>query len=188
MIQDSTAEMRARPTPATRFRPRPGGRPAQPAFSYLMNHDPEVDWFEIISENFIDNYGYARRVLERLASVRPVVMHGVSLSIGSGSSGLGLPEEVEIARGVYPACMDLRSACAGRGLRASIRTTSCLCRSMRRACVTWPNASGRCRTFSKEPLVLENPFKLSGVQGIPIAECDFLSELALETGAGCCLT
>ena len=25
-----------------------------------MNHDPEVDWFEIISENFIDNYGYAR--------------------------------------------------------------------------------------------------------------------------------
>ena len=52
-------------------------------FSYLMTHDPEVDWFEIISENFIDNYGYVRRVLERVASVRPVVMHGVSLSIGS---------------------------------------------------------------------------------------------------------
>ena len=33
-------------------------------FSYLMNHEPEVDWFEIISENFIDNYGYARNVLK----------------------------------------------------------------------------------------------------------------------------
>ena len=52
-------------------------------FAYLMGHDPAVDWFEIISENFIDNYGYARRVLERVAAARPVVMHGVSLSVGS---------------------------------------------------------------------------------------------------------
>ncbi|MCA1614813.1 MAG: DUF692 domain-containing protein [Acidobacteria bacterium] len=52
-------------------------------FPHLMRHDPEVDWFEIISENFIDNFGYARRVLERVAALRPVVMHGVSLSIGS---------------------------------------------------------------------------------------------------------
>src|SRR5438309_7432438 len=42
-----------------------------------------VDWFEIISENFIDNYGYARHVLEHVATRCPVVMHGVSLSIGS---------------------------------------------------------------------------------------------------------
>lgn len=48
-----------------------------------MSHEPDVDWFEIISENFIDNYGYARRVLEHVTSIRPVVMQGVSLSIGS---------------------------------------------------------------------------------------------------------
>jgi uncharacterized protein len=42
-----------------------------------------VDWFEIISENFLDNEGYGRAVLEHVRARRPVVMHGVSLSIGS---------------------------------------------------------------------------------------------------------
>ena len=55
-------------------------------FPHLMRIDPSqwgVDWFEIISENFIDNYGYPAHVLDRIAAHRPVVMHGVSLSIGS---------------------------------------------------------------------------------------------------------
>ncbi len=52
-------------------------------FPYLMRNDPEVDWFEIISENFMDNHGYARHVVEHICAIRPVVMHGVSLSIGS---------------------------------------------------------------------------------------------------------
>ena len=53
-------------------------------FPYLLhNDDPLVDWFEIISENFMDNFGHARYALERIAEKRPIVMHGVSLSIGS---------------------------------------------------------------------------------------------------------
>ncbi|HEV7241158.1 MAG TPA: DUF692 domain-containing protein [Thermoanaerobaculia bacterium] len=52
-------------------------------FSYVLEHQPPVDWFEIISENFIDNRGWARHVLDRVAERYPVVMHGVSLSIGS---------------------------------------------------------------------------------------------------------
>ncbi len=64
-------------------------------FSYLMRHEPQVDWFEVISENFIANYGYARRVLERVASLRPVVMHGVSLSIGSAD-----PLDLEYLKGL----------------------------------------------------------------------------------------
>ena len=42
-------------------------------FPYLMEHGPRgIDWLEIISENFIDNHGYARHVLERLrAESRP---------------------------------------------------------------------------------------------------------------------
>src|SRR3954467_7523598 len=52
-------------------------------FPYLMRNDPEVDWFEIISENFMDDFGYARHVLEYVAALRPIVMHGVSMSVGS---------------------------------------------------------------------------------------------------------
>lgn len=52
-------------------------------FSHILEHRPEVDWFEIISENFMDSNGRPRAVLEQIAEHYPIVMHGVSLSIGS---------------------------------------------------------------------------------------------------------
>jgi uncharacterized protein (UPF0276 family) len=42
-----------------------------------------VDWFEAISENFMDSGGRSRYVLDRIAERYPVVLHGVSMSIGS---------------------------------------------------------------------------------------------------------
>ncbi len=44
---------------------------------------PDVDWFEIISENFMVQGGNPRRVLRAVSDHYPVVMHGVSMSIGS---------------------------------------------------------------------------------------------------------
>lgn len=52
-------------------------------FSHILKNQPAVDWFEIISENFMDSGGRPRYVLEQIAERYPVVMHGVSLSIGS---------------------------------------------------------------------------------------------------------
>jgi uncharacterized protein len=52
-------------------------------FGYILEHWPAVDWFEIISENFMDSRGRPRWVLEQVAERYPVVMHGVSMSIGS---------------------------------------------------------------------------------------------------------
>jgi uncharacterized protein (UPF0276 family) len=52
-------------------------------FPYILQNHPEVDWFEIISENFMDSGGRPRYVLEQIADRYAVVMHGVSLSIGS---------------------------------------------------------------------------------------------------------
>lgn len=52
-------------------------------FEYILEHQPCVDWFEVISENFMDSQGRPRHVLEQIADRYPVVMHGVSMSIGS---------------------------------------------------------------------------------------------------------
>ncbi len=49
----------------------------------ILERQPKVDWFEIISENFIDSGGRPRYVLEQIAERYPIVMHGVSMSIGS---------------------------------------------------------------------------------------------------------
>lgn len=52
-------------------------------FAYLEENEPGVDWFEAIPENFMDSHGRARHVLELIAARYPVVLHGLSLSIGS---------------------------------------------------------------------------------------------------------
>jgi uncharacterized protein len=52
-------------------------------FQHILAHTPNVDWFEIISENFLDCGGRPRYVLDQVAERYPVVMHGVSMSIGS---------------------------------------------------------------------------------------------------------
>ena len=42
-----------------------------------------ADWFEVISENFMIAGGRPLRVLEQVRADYPIVLHGVSLSIGS---------------------------------------------------------------------------------------------------------
>src|SRR5918994_1032716 len=52
-------------------------------YPYILENHPKVDWFEIISENYMDSRGRPRYVLDQIAERYPIVMHGVSLSIGS---------------------------------------------------------------------------------------------------------
>jgi uncharacterized protein (UPF0276 family) len=66
---------------------------------------PDVDWFEVISENFMVRGGRPLQVLERIRQRYPVVLHGVSLSIGSTdplSTGY-LHQLKELARRIEPA-------------------------------------------------------------------------------------
>lgn len=44
---------------------------------------PDIDWFEIISENYMIDGGKPIECLEKILEDYPVVQHGVSLSIGS---------------------------------------------------------------------------------------------------------
>ena len=78
--------------------PAPAAARAMPHFRYLghgiglrpehyqavlAEADAPVDWFEIISDNFLVPGGNPRRVLRGVRERTPVVMHGVSLSLGS---------------------------------------------------------------------------------------------------------
>lgn len=49
----------------------------------VVEEHPRIDWFEVISENFMVPGGNPRRVLRAVRERYPVVMHGVSLSLGS---------------------------------------------------------------------------------------------------------
>ena len=43
-------------------------------FEHILSEWPEVDWFEAISENFMDSGGKPRYVLNQIAERYPVVM------------------------------------------------------------------------------------------------------------------
>lgn len=49
----------------------------------ILDGNPQVDWFEVISENFMVAGGQPLSILDRIVERYPVVMHGVSLSIAS---------------------------------------------------------------------------------------------------------
>ncbi len=52
-------------------------------FHHVLEQRPPVDWFEVISENFLVAGGKPRYYLQAIREHYPMVMHGVSLSIGS---------------------------------------------------------------------------------------------------------
>lgn len=54
-----------------------------PHYEDIFREKPDIDWFEIISENFMVDGGKPLENLERILERYPVVQHGVSLAIGS---------------------------------------------------------------------------------------------------------
>lgn len=52
-------------------------------YGHILEHHPPVDWFEIISENYMHTEGRPLYLLDQVAERYPIVLHGVSLSIGS---------------------------------------------------------------------------------------------------------
>jgi uncharacterized protein (UPF0276 family) len=153
-------------------------------FEYIIREHPPVDWFEIISENFLDSKGWPRHVLSLIAERYPVVMHGVSLSIGSSD-----PLDVEylgklkrLAAEIHPRWISDHLCWTG----ILGRTTHDLLpiplneESLR-------HVVSRIRVvqeFLERPLVLENPSTYVRFAADTLTEWEFLSAMTAETGCG----
>ena len=51
-------------------------------YSHILETNPAIDWFEIVSENYMVAGGRPLMYLDKIRADYPLVMHGVSLSIG----------------------------------------------------------------------------------------------------------
>jgi len=71
----------------------PGNLPPRPDLGFglglrpdhydtILAERPAVDWFEVLSENYMVGGGKPLSYLDKIRAHYPVVMHGVSLSIG----------------------------------------------------------------------------------------------------------
>ncbi|QMT60670.1 DUF692 domain-containing protein [Legionella sp. PC997] len=52
-------------------------------YQYILEHTPPIEWFEILTENYLVDGGNPLHYLDKVRENYPIVMHGVSLSIGS---------------------------------------------------------------------------------------------------------
>lgn len=52
-------------------------------YEAILSENPRLDWLEILTENYLVPGGKPLYFLEKFRSLYPMVMHGVSLSIGS---------------------------------------------------------------------------------------------------------
>jgi uncharacterized protein (UPF0276 family) len=153
-------------------------------FPYILSENPQVDWFEIISENFMDSGGRPRYVLEQIAECYPVVMHGVSLSIGS-TDPLNfeyLTKLKRLAAAVKPLWVSDHLCWTGvLGLNAHDLLPIPLNEETLRHVVE------RVRTvqdFLERPLVLENPSSYVTFAGSTMSEWEFLTRMAADADCG----
>lgn len=162
-----------------------GLRPAH--FPHLMRTPPaawDVDWFEIISENFLGNFGYAAHVLDHIAAHRPIVMHGVSLSVGS-TDPLDwdyLRTLRELAERLHPVWISDHLCWTGV---AGINTHDLLPLPLTEASLA--HVADRVRAvqnFFGRPLILENPSSYLEFACSTMPEWEFLTRLTEITGCG----
>jgi len=153
-------------------------------FPHILEHKPEVDWFEIISENYMDSGGRPRWVLDQIAERYPVVMHGVSLSIGS-TDRLDfeyLGKLKRLAAAVHPLWISDHLCWTGvLGVNAHDLLPIPLNEQ------TLAHVVGRVRQVQdtlERPLVLENPSSYVTFAGSTMSEWEFLSRMAEETDCG----
>jgi uncharacterized protein len=153
-------------------------------FNHLLQQPPQVDWFEIISENFIDDYGFARHVLMHVRKQAPVVMHGVSMSIGS-TDPLDfnyLKKLKDLAAIIEPSWISDHLCWTG-----VLHTNTHDLLPMPLTEESLDHVTSRVlqvQDYLKRPLVLENPSTYLQFKASTLQEWEFLSAMAKRTGCG----
>ncbi len=154
-------------------------------YSAILSGRPDVGWFEIISENYMQTAGRPLHIVDQIAERYPIVMHGVSMSIGS----------VDPLDRAY-----LRELKALRDRIGAVWVSDHLCWTGAHATNTHDllpmpytdeslaHVVARVRQVQdilEAPLLLENPSSYVEFTGSTYAEYDFLAALAEE--ADCAL-
>lgn len=153
-------------------------------FDAILSAEPQDLWFEAISENFMDSGGRPRAIINAVAERYPVVLHGVSLSIGSTdpldraylASLKRLADEVRPAWVSDHLCWTGVNGHNSHDLLPMPLTEESLAHVAARV--------RQVQDMLERPLILENPSSYVRFAQSTMDEPDFLRALADETGCG----
>jgi len=153
-------------------------------FPHILSQTPRIDWFEVLSENFMDSGGRPLWVLDQIAERYPVVLHGVSLSIG-GSDPLDF--------GYLEKLKALAARTRARWVSDHLCWTGIMGRNVHDL-LPMPYSEEALRhttervkvvsDFLERPLVLENPSSYLEFASSTMPEWEFLARLAEDADAG----
>ena len=154
-------------------------------YKQIVDEHPPVDFFEILTENYLGTQGRQVWYLEQVAEHYPIVMHGVSMNLGSADPlDLDYLAQVkELARRVKALWLGDHVCFTGvAGLNShdllplpyDERTLRHMVRKVKQA-----------QDFLERPLVLENPSTYVTFRQSTMGESEFIGRLAQE--ADCAL-
>ena len=153
-------------------------------YAHILEKWPPVAWFEIISENYMHTAGRPIHILEQIAERYPIVMHGVSLSIGSTD-----PLDWDYLRELKA----LRDRIGARWVYDHVCWTGVAARNTHDL-LPMPYTEEALRhmvarvrqvqDFLGAPLILENPSSYVEFAGATMREWEFIAALAREADCG----
>jgi uncharacterized protein (UPF0276 family) len=153
-------------------------------YAHLLEHEPDVGWFEILSENYMQTAGRPLYFLDQIAEKYPIVMHGVSMSIGSTDP---------IDRTYLAELRALRDRTGARWISdhlcwtgvAGKNTHDLLPMPYTEEALLHTAARVReVQDFLGAPILLENPSSYVEFAGSSMTEWEFLANLAREADCG----
>jgi uncharacterized protein len=154
-----------------------------PHYADFIEHAPrEVDWLEIISDNYLEPGGKPLHFLDRIRRDYPMVMHGVSLSIG-GTDPLDLAYLARLknlAARIEPAWMSDHLCWTGTsGLNLhDLLPLPYSHEALRHVC----DRIHQVQDFLGRALVIENVSSYVRFSADEMSEWEFLAELVKHSG------
>jgi hypothetical protein len=153
-------------------------------FASFLEGRPPVGWVEVVTENFLAPGGRPVAVLEKVRAEMPVVLHGVSLAVGSVDplSERYLLELAALVERVEPALVS-DHLCWGTHRGQYVHDLLPLPYT-EEALAHVASRVERVQERIGRPLLLENPSAYVAFRDSTLTEWEFLAELSRRTGCG----
>ena len=121
-----------------------------PHYKHILEKKPTVDWFEVISENYMVDAGRPLEILDKIMEQYQVVQHGVSMYFGStdrlNRDHLKRLKQLVRRTNTHLSCL---ITFAGAALTAITHTICCRCPTRLLPRKILLKESGRCRISLK---------------------------------------
>lgn len=153
-------------------------------FQEILEKKPKVDWFEAISENFMDTEGKPLKILEKVRADYPVGLHGTSLSIGSvgGLNPLYLEKLKKLSDRIQPAIISDHLCWAEHGGKRLFDLLPLPFTSESLELVV--RHVDQLQSYLGRRILLENVSAYISFKHSEMTEWDFLNQVARQSGCG----